>query len=194
MRLRQSSNFCYSTYQKLKLQATKVTSIYTLDKNPHYLLHHAPRAITAVLITAHYIQTVGLVIVVVIHHRRHCPPSPSLSTTPAIVAPLRPLNLNRPWHCHGPACGVDTLPVRRVECRSCPLVRGWAHCASATVMTAAMPWSPLWRSAVDPPLLLGPPPPVEQRQQQQQRRWQRRQQHGNVDGHAWQPSAATTRP
>jgi hypothetical protein len=34
MRLRESSNFCYSTfYLKLKLQATKVTSIYTLDKS-----------------------------------------------------------------------------------------------------------------------------------------------------------------
>ena len=34
LRLRESSNFCYSTfYLKLKLQATKVTSIYTLDKS-----------------------------------------------------------------------------------------------------------------------------------------------------------------
>ncbi len=33
-RLRESSNFCYSTfYLKQKLQATKVTSIYTLDKS-----------------------------------------------------------------------------------------------------------------------------------------------------------------
>ena len=30
VRLRESSNFCYSTYLKLKLQATKVTSNYTL--------------------------------------------------------------------------------------------------------------------------------------------------------------------
>ena len=101
MRLRQSSNFCYSMYLKLKLQATKVTSIYTLDKSIkeltilQMLQHHyeptlplTPRTTShhRVLIRAHYIQTVGLVIVVVIHHRRHCPPSPSLSTTAAIVA------------------------------------------------------------------------------------------------------------
>jgi len=30
LRLRESSNFCYSTYLKQKLQATKVTAIYTL--------------------------------------------------------------------------------------------------------------------------------------------------------------------
>ncbi len=30
MRLRESSNFCYSTYVKQKLQATKVTAIYAL--------------------------------------------------------------------------------------------------------------------------------------------------------------------
>ena len=41
-----------------------------------------------------------------------------------------------------------------------PLVGIWAHCTSATVTTAAMPRFPLWRPAVDPPLLLGPPPPV----------------------------------
>ncbi len=33
LRLRESSNFCYSTYLKQTLQATKVTSIYTLDKS-----------------------------------------------------------------------------------------------------------------------------------------------------------------
>ena len=40
------------------------------------------------------------------------------------------------------------------------LVGGGAHCANTTVTAAAMPWSPLRRPAVAPPLLLGPQPPV----------------------------------
>ena len=47
-----------------------------------------------------------------------------------------------------------------------PLVVIRAHCASAIVATATMPWSPLRRPAVDPPSLLGPLPPVGRRQRQ----------------------------
>ena len=64
-----------------------------------------------------------------------------------------------------------------------PLFGGRAHCASATITAAAMPWSSLRRSAVDPTSLLRPPPVRR-----------RRRQHGNVDGHPWQPSAATMMP
>ena len=42
-----------------------------------------------------------------------CDPPPPLPSRP-----LRPLD--RPWRCHEPACGVDALPVQRVECRSRP--------------------------------------------------------------------------
>ena len=78
------------------------------------------------------------------------PPSPS--------RPLRPLD--RPWRCNGPACGVDTLPVRRVECRSRPRPtrRGEGplrQCRRHGRRNASVP---LRRSAVDPTLLLGPPP------------------------------------
>jgi hypothetical protein len=41
-----------------------------------------------------------------------------------------------------------------------PLVVIRAHCASAVIMTATIPRSPLRRPAVDPPSLLGPPPLV----------------------------------
>ena len=88
MRLRESSNFYYSTYLKLKLQATKVTSNYTLDKSIIELMilrmlrhHYEPHNTTYIPTKSHYrrrrqgpLHT--LVIVVVVHHRRHRPPPP----------------------------------------------------------------------------------------------------------------------
>ena len=89
--------------------------------NPHYHLHPPPRAITAVSI---------VILTIVVHRRRHrnptnngvpaaspCPPPPAIPP-PSPSRPLQPLD--RPWRCHGPACGMDVLPVQRVECRSLP--------------------------------------------------------------------------
>jgi hypothetical protein len=102
------------------------------------------------------------------------PPSPS--------RPLRPLD--RPWPCLGPSCGVDALPVRRVECRYRPhpprreagplRQRRRRGCRKASVS--------LRRSAVDPPSSRATATAA----------WRR--QHGNVGGRPWQPGAATTTP
>ena len=95
----------------------------------------------------------------------HPPPPPAIP--PRRCCALSALSItNHPWRRHGLACSVDALPpgpTRQVPLPHAPLVGIRAHCTSAAVATAAMPRSPLRRSAVDPPSLLGPLPPVGQR-------------------------------
>ena len=69
---------------------------------PHYHLHPPPRAIPAVDVRAHYTLPGGLLIVVVVHQRRHCPSPPP--STPSrgwllIGATCRHLH---PHHCRPP--------------------------------------------------------------------------------------------
>ena len=85
----------------------------------------------------------------------HSPPPP-----PLLTRPLRPLD--RPW-CHlGLACGVDALRYNAASATPAhtPFVERGANCASAAFTATAMPRSPLWRPALDPPSLFGLPPLV----------------------------------
>ena len=69
-----------------------------------------------------------------IHQRRRprriasSSPPPCDPPLPVTVTHSRPLD--RPWRRHGPACGVDALPIRRGECRSrlCLPRRGTGPC------------------------------------------------------------------
>ena len=133
MRLRESSNFCYSMYLKLKLQATKVTSIYTLDKSKIELM-------ILRMLQHHYEPTLPLTPPTTSHHRRHrqgplqtnwrsChrhrrPPSPSLSPTAAIVTIL---GLVVAWCCLPP-------PSSSSVARSPPPPR--CHCALSALLIA----------------------------------------------------------
>ncbi len=136
------------------------------------------------------------------HHPHHCPPPPpqprqqrlprhlTLSSSPPVFlpppSPSRPQHpLNCLWRCNGPACGVDTLPVRRVECRYRPRPTCWGEgpLRQRRRHGRRNALVPLRRSAVDPTLLLGPPPVG---------RWRR--QHSNIDGRPCQPGAVTTTP
>jgi hypothetical protein len=61
----------------------------------------------------------------------HSPP-PLRSPPPLPLRPLRPLN--RPWRCHGPACGVDALPpgpTQQVPLPHAPPLSGYGPIAPA---------------------------------------------------------------
>jgi hypothetical protein len=107
------------------------------------------------------------------------PPPVAVAPSPPSRSPMAPS-----WTGMRRRCPSSRSDAASAAPTRAPLVGIRAHCASALVTTAAMPWSPLWRPAVYPPSLLRPPPPVG--------RWQR--QHGNVDARPGQPSAVTTTP
>jgi len=155
--------------------------------NPHYHLHPSPRAIPAVDVRAHYTLPGGLFIVAVVHQRRHRPPPPpSLSSRGWLLLgaacrhlhphhcrprPTQPYQRRRPhrlassppppsWTGMRCQCPLSRSNVASAAPARTPLVVIRAHCASAVIMTATIPRSPLRRPAVDPPSLLGEPPPV----------------------------------
>ena len=115
----------------------------------------------------------------VLHHPLRPPPPVAVAPSPPSRSPMAPS-----WTGMRRRCPSSRSDAASAAPTRAPLVGIRAHCASALVTTAAMPWSPLWRPAVYPPSLLRPPPPVG--------RWQR--QHGNVDARPGQPSAVTTTP
>jgi hypothetical protein len=114
------------------------------------------------------------------------PPPPLRPPPPVAIAPSPPSRspMALSWTCMRHQCPPSRSDSASAAPARTPLVGIRAHCASAAVTTAAMPRFPLWRPAVDPPLLLGPPSPVGRR----------RRQHGNVDACPWQPGATTTTP
>ncbi len=76
--------------------------------------------------------------------------SPPVAVTPSSLShPLRPLD--PPWRHLGPACGIDALRYDAVSAAPAraPFFERQENFASASVTVATMPWSPLWRLALD---------------------------------------------
>ena len=88
------------------------------------------------------------------------PPPPPAIPPPVAVAPSPPSRspMALSWTGMRRRCPPSRSDAASAAPARAPLVGIRAHCASAAVTTAAMPRFPLWRPAVDPPLLLGPPP------------------------------------
>ena len=117
------------------------------------------------------------ILTIVVH--RHCnptndgvpttsphPPSPPCNDPPPVAVALSPPSqspMAPSWTSMRRQRPPSRSDVTSAAPARAPLVVIRAHCASAIVVTATMPRSPLRRAAVDPPSLLGPLPPVGRR-------------------------------
>ena len=130
-----------------------------------------------------------VILILVVQRRRNPtndginPTSPPFSSPP--TSPSRPLGpLDRPWRHLGPACGADALRYDAASAAPAraPLFERQDNCASAAVMAAAMPRSPLRRLVLDLRF-------SGRRRQSGVGRWR----HQHIDADA-RPGAATTTP